>query len=236
MCRRGKRCLRRSCSLAAGMRCLKATASPRSRPRSTKRAPGANNWPNRTTKTFMLPRGFCLVICAPIFTPSTPTAASPTIWVTRWAIPRRLWPCLICGVANWMPATKAARVIRYLLRWPKPFANVLFPRSRLPICWSPFARTRLSLATRPSKTCWLTAATRPILSAAWCSTLAARRLKKTSAFPTSPVPRCNWPTFGRMCARTTAGAAFTFRKMIWKYFASARSRLPKASPRPSFAG
>jgi hypothetical protein len=48
--------------------------------------------------------------------------------------PRRLWRCSICGAANWMPATKAARAIRSLSRWPRPSANARFPRSRLPIC------------------------------------------------------------------------------------------------------
>jgi hypothetical protein len=50
-----------------------------------------------------------------------------------------------------------------------------------------------------------------------------------------PVRRCNWPTSGRTCARTTPAAAFIFRKRIWSSFASAMRPSPTVLPRPSFA-
>ena len=61
---------------AAGPPCPPIIAFLTSRPRSKRHKPGAGNWPSRTTKTSTSPRGFCPGICARIFTPSTPIAAS----------------------------------------------------------------------------------------------------------------------------------------------------------------
>ena len=63
----------------------------------------------------------------------------------------------------------------------------------------------------------------PIQWAVWCSTLAVkpplRNLTSGSGSLTQPARRCNWPTSGRMCARTTSADAFIFRRKIWNSFA-----------------
>ena len=50
-----------------------------------KPAPGAGTSPKPTTKTSTWPRGSCPQRCVPTSTPSTPTAASPTISATKSA-------------------------------------------------------------------------------------------------------------------------------------------------------
>ena len=177
----GTRSPSRNCWSADGMRCPLPIASPRWRPPSTRRAPGAAAWPSPTTRTSTSPPGSFPRRCAPISTPSTPIAASRTTSATRLAPRPRPSPCSTFGAANSTPATRATRAIRSLWPWLRPFAPAPSPSSPLPTCWSPFARTRPSPASKPCGTCSPTAITRPTPSAAWCSTPAASRAKSISA-------------------------------------------------------
>ncbi len=70
----------------------------------------------------------CLSACARTSTPSTPTAASPTISATKSATPRSLWPFSTSGAANSTPATKAARAIPSSSPSLKPFVPARFPK------------------------------------------------------------------------------------------------------------
>ena len=68
-----------------------------------------------------------------------------------------------------------------------------------------------------------------------CGEAPLTNLPNASGSPTQPARRCNWPTSGRMCARTSLAAAFIFRRKIWSSSASAMRTLPTASPLRSFA-
>jgi rubredoxin len=124
----------------------RAIAFPRLRPRSTRRAPGAKRLAESHYENFHVATWFLPKRCARIFTPSTPTAASPTIWATRWATLRRPWRCSICGA-------RAGR----LLRGPRAPSGLCgagetiracsIPKEPFADLLSPFARTRPSRAT-----------------------------------------------------------------------------------------
>ena len=72
--------------LARGWAALPASYRiPEVAPTLDRPAPSAAPGRERTTRTSTWPRGSCPRRSGRTFIPSTPTAASPTIWATRWA-------------------------------------------------------------------------------------------------------------------------------------------------------
>ncbi len=126
-----------------------------SRRRSRKRAPGASGWPNRTTKISTSPRGFCPRRCARTFTPSTPTAASPTISAMKSATRAQS----LCLARFLGPRTRRLlrrpRAPSRLCRAGRDHSRLL--HSQRAVCRSarpPSARIRPSPATQPWTTCF----------------------------------------------------------------------------------
>ena len=227
-----KRCL------ARGWAALPRTiASLTSRPRSTRPAPSAGTWPNALRE---LPRRHLV-----------PAQALRPHFHSIYAYCRisddlgdevpdnpRPWRSLICGAVNWTLATRVVRAIPFLSRWPKPSALVPFPKSRSPICSSPFARTRPSAryATMDDVLGYCRYSANPVgrLVLYACGEVAPRR-RENFMLSTPPAPRCNWQTSGRMCAWISPKTAYTFRKTTCAALASATRPSREASPRRSFA-
>ena len=124
-------------------------------------------------------RGFlaaCRDACTSIFTISTPIAAGPTIWATKFPIPREPWSCS----NDWDQelrdcyAGKPSHPVFIALQ-QNDFRAATFPSSRFPICSSPFARTRPCIATRPGTMCSIIAAIPRIRWGAWCCILCGYR-------------------------------------------------------------
>ncbi len=186
-----------SCRIPAELEIARACASVRLHT-SPKPSATRAGWPRTTTKISMWSPGCCRAACTSISTISTPIAAGPMIWATKFPIPRKALELLddwdqelrdcYAGSLRIPSSSRCDETIDAL----RHSHRAVF-RSAHCVSPGPDRAALCHLGRRAS----ITAAIRRIRWAAWCCICAATATPSASGFPMPPARRCSSRISGR---------------------------------------